>query len=269
MTRYAPKPKAWPEGLSLRIAALADIHVAEPYMGLARVAEIVAATNALKPDLVVLLGDYANSHRLITKAVPLTEFAAVAAGLEAPLGVYAILGNHDWWDDKRAQRERRGPVEAQRALEARGIRVLENEALRLTKDGRTFWLLGLGDQLAFFDPEHDFVGRDDLPGTLARVDDDAPAILLAHEPDIFPDVPDRVALTLAGHTHGGQVRLFGYSPLVPSSYGNRYAYGHVVEEGRHLIVSGGLGTSKLPVRLGVPPEIVEVTLGSTASQGLS
>ena len=86
----------------------------------------------------------------------------------------------------------------------------------------------------------------------------APVVLLAHEPDIFPQVPDRVALTLSGHTHGGQVRLFGYSPRVPSRYGNRFAYGHIVEDGRNLIVSGGLGCSILPVRIGVPPEIVMV-----------
>ena len=91
--------------------------------------------------------------------------------------------------------------------------------------------------------------------------DDAPVILLAHEPDIFPQVPSRVALTLSGHTHGGQVRLFGYSPVVPSDYGNRYAYGPVEETGRHLVVSGGLGYSGIPVRFGVPPEITVVDLG--------
>ena len=85
---------------------------------------------------------------------------------------------------------------------------------------------------------------------------------LAHEPDIFPQVPERVSLTLSGHTHGGQVRLLGYSPMVPSQYGNRYAYGHVVEDGRHLVVSGGLGTSILPVRFGVPPEIVLLDVGA-------
>ena len=100
-----------------------------------------------------------------------------------------------------------------------------------------------------------------LPGTLAQVTNDAPVILLAHEPDIFPEVPARVALTLAGHTHGGQVRLFGYSPKVPSQFGNRFAYGHVVEGGRQMIVSGGLGLSVLPVRLGVPPEVLLVELG--------
>lgn len=91
--------------------------------------------------------------------------------------------------------------------------------------------------------------------------DDAPLILMAHEPDVFPRVPSRVSLTLSGHTHGGQVRLFGYSPMVPSAYGNRYAYGHVVEDGRHLCVSGGLGCSIAPIRFGSPPEIMVVELG--------
>ena len=105
-------------------------------------------------------------------------------------------------------------------------------------------------------------GVDDLPGTLAKVTDDAPVVLLAHEPDIFPAVSDRVAVTLSGHTHGGQVRILGYAPFVPSRYGDRYAYGHVAENGRNLIVSGGLGCSSVPLRIGSPPELVLVELGS-------
>ena len=165
-----------------------------------------------------------------------------------------------------------GPTRARRALEAAGIPVYENKAVRLIKDGRPFWIAGLGDQWAFWPLEKDYdefvrrgkkryTGVDDLPGTLAQVTDDAPVILMAHEPDIFPGVPERVSLTLSGHTHGGQLRVFGYSPVVPSIFGNRYAYGHVVEDGRHLIVSGGLGCSAMPVRLGAPPEIVVVELG--------
>ena len=107
-----------------------------------------------------------------------------------------------------------------------------------------------------------FRGEDDLPGTLARITTDDPVILLAHEPDIFIEVPTRVALTIAGHTHGGQIRLpFGPPLWVPSAYGARFAYGHIVESKRHMIVSGGLGCSGVPLRLGVPPEIVRVTLG--------
>jgi predicted MPP superfamily phosphohydrolase len=94
---------------------------------------------------------------------------------------------------------------------------------------------------------------------LAKVTDDAPVILLAHEPDIAISVPERVTLTLSGHTHGGQLRLLGWSPVVPSRYGNRFAYG-LVRERCDLIVSGGLGCSIMPLRLGMPPEVVLVTL---------
>ena len=103
---------------------------------------------------------------------------------------------------------------------------------------------------------------DDLPGTLGQIATDDPVILLVHEPDIFTKVPPRVALTLAGHTHGGQIVFPMLPPLfVPSEYGARFAYGHIVENDRHMIVSGGLGTSFVPLRLGVPPEILRVRLG--------
>ena len=125
-----------------------------------------------------------------------------------------------------------------------------------------FWLAGLADQRVVELGGGRFVGNDDLPGTLARIDGDAPVVLLAHEPDIFPDVPRRVSLTLCGHTHGGQCRFPFVGPLfVPSRYWRRYAYGHIIEDERHLIVSGGLGYSGLPVRIGMPPEIVLIELG--------
>ena len=126
--------------------------------------------------------------------------------------------------------------------------------------GQRFWLAGIGDQLAYRLGHGRFRGVDDLPGTLAQVNTDDPVLLLVHEPDIFTRVPARVALTLAGHTHGGQIRLpLIWPPFVPSKYGARFAYGHVVEDDRHMIVSGGLGTSIIPARLGVPPEIVHVS----------
>jgi predicted MPP superfamily phosphohydrolase len=266
VTRYAVAPQNWPRSLKLSIAVLADIHAGEPLMPAARVAAIAERTNALRPDLVVLLGDFAASHRFQGKRVPAEAWSEALSVLRAPLGVHAVLGNHDWWDDFQAQLRGRGPTVGHRVLERVGIPVYENDAVRLRKDGQTFWLAGLGDQLAFLDRRKKGAGRvrgiDDLPGTLAKATDDAPLILLAHEPDIFPAVPDRVALTLSGHTHGGQVRVFGYSPVVPSRYGNRYAYGHVVEGRRHLIVSGGLGCSMLPVRFGVPPEIVMIDVSA-------
>lgn len=265
VTRYAINPKGWPAGLRLRIAVLADLHASEPYMPLERIREIVDRTNALGADSVLLLGDYSASHRWQTRKIAPAEWAQELAGLSAPLGVHAVLGNHDWWDDAEAQRRGVGPVAGRTALERVGIPVYENDVVRLSKQGAGFWIAGLGDQVALIRGRRRgrivLRGVDDLPATLARITDNAPVLLLAHEPDIFPQVPDRVALTISGHTHGGQVRIAGFSPVVPSSYGNRYAYGHIVEAGRNLVVSGGLGCSMLPVRLGVPPEIVLVDVG--------
>jgi hypothetical protein len=262
VTRWRVTPSNWPRDLKLSIAVIADVHAGGPAMPLDRIEDIVETANAQHPDLVVLLGDFGASYKFRTRKVHPEEWSAAFAGLKAPLGVHAILGNHDWWDDIAAQRNRKGPVVGRRMLEKVGIPVYENDAVRLRKGGRAFWLAGLGDQLAFITGRkrawRKFEGVDDLDGTLAKVRDEAPVILLAHEPDIFPRVPPRVALTLSGHTHGGQVRLFGYSPMVPSRFGNRFAYGHIVENDRHLVVSGGLGCSILPVRFGCPPEIVMV-----------
>ena len=261
VTRYRVRPSGWPTAMKLRIAVVADLHACEPYMPRARIEEIVERTNQLGADIVVLLGDFTAGHRYTTGPVAISEWSTALAKLKAPLGVHSVLGNHDWWDDRSAQRTRSGPTIVRRALEKAGIPVYENDAVRIAHQGGAFWLAGLGDQLAFRLGPHRYQGVDDLDGALAKVTDGAPVILLAHEPDIFTRVPKRVALTLCGHTHGGQVRLFGWSPVVPSGFGNRFAYGHIVEGGRNLIVSGGLGCSILPVRFGVPPEILEINVG--------
>jgi predicted MPP superfamily phosphohydrolase len=268
LTHYALTPPRWPQGLSLKLAVIADLHACNPWMGIARIESLVAEVNAQQPDAVLLLGDYVAGRKLARYSQPVApkDWAGALAGLKAPLGVHAVLGNHDWWADRAAQRRRCGPTRAGLALQNAGITLHENTCLRVAKDGGAVWLAGLGDQWAFPASRRtgfaSYAGVDDLAGTLAQVSDDAPIVLMAHEPDIFPSVPERVALTVCGHTHGGQVRFFGYAPYVPSKFGNRYVYGHIVEGGRHLIVSGGLGCSGLPVRFGAPPEIVIVALGA-------
>jgi predicted MPP superfamily phosphohydrolase len=259
VARYTPQPQGWPAGLRLRIAALADLHAGAPLMTLERVARIVTATNALQPDIVVLLGDYGPVSRFVPQPYPPGQVAQILARIEARWGRFAIAGNHDWWGDARAMERESGRPEWLRALEQQGLAVLQNEAIRHPGG---FWIAGLDSQIAFL-PKRGWpsYGAHDLRATLAQVSDRAPLLMLAHEPDIFAEMPARAALTLCGHTHGGQLRLFGWSPRVPSRYGNRYAYGHVREAGRDLIVSGGLGTSKLPLRFGVPPEITVVELG--------
>lgn len=254
VTDYQLSPPGWPPQRRLTITVIADVHAGGPNMGLGHIRRIVNTANSLGGDLVVLLGDYIATHRFVTERVPHAAWAAELARLKAPLGVYAILGNHDWWHDINGVRG---------ALTAVQIPVLENDAVLIDHGSDRFWLAGIGDQIAFRLGRGRYRGIDDLPGTLARVTSDDPVILLVHEPDIFTKVPARVALTLAGHTHGGQVRVpLIWPAFVPSAYGARFAYGHIVEDGRHMVVSGGLGTSAAPLRLGVPPEIVRVELGA-------
>jgi uncharacterized protein len=259
VTSYRVTPRGWPAaGRPLRIAAIADTHACEPWMPLSRIEEIVDVTNQLEPDLIVLLGDYvAGLEYFRTAVVPAADWARIFGRLNAPLGVRAILGNHDWWADVE---------EVRAALTGNGIPVLENDVeLIEPSEGPAFWLAGLGDQLSHIVTPGRYAGVDDLPGTLAKVADDRPVVLLAHEPDIFVDVPHRVSLTLSGHTHGGQINLPVLGRRVaPSSYGDRYAYGHFEEEGRHLIISAGLGCSVMPVRFRVPPEIVLVEIAAPA-----
>jgi uncharacterized protein len=267
LTSYDVSSPVWPADISLKIAIISDIHACEPWMPAERVSSIVDLANSQKPDLTVLLGDFAGSQHFVSRYVAPGAWAEQLARLEAPLGTYAILGNHDWWsaalptdppDDGRSIRK---------ALANAGIPLLENGVVALSQKGRPFWLVGLGDQLAHRFGWHMARGIDDLHGALRQIKDDAPAILLAHEPFIFPKVPDRVALTLCGHTHGGQVRLpFIGAPFAPSMRGVKpYIYGLYAEGQRQMVVSGGLGTSHLPVRLMCPPEVVCVTLTGTQS----
>lgn len=236
----------WPKSAKpLRIGILTDIHAVEPWMPAARISAIAGRLNAMKPDLIVLLGDYVNSlrPRFLSGLVPVAGWMAALERLRAPLGVYAILGNHDAGS---------GDVQLIRnGFKQSGIRLLENAAVLVNGGGRRFWIAGLGDQLCL---------ADDLPGTLRQIGDDSPVLLLAHEPYIFKEAPKRITLTLAGHTHGGQVYLpfIGRPALPPELAG--YAYGHIQENGRHMIVSSGLGLTTLPVRFLVPPEIAVVTL---------
>jgi predicted MPP superfamily phosphohydrolase len=246
VTRQTRVPVArWPAGLGpLRIAALADLHTGAPHITVDKVREIVAAVNATRPDLVVLLGDYVIHGVVGGQFVDIERTAAVLRELRAPLGVFAVLGNHDWWYD--------GP-RTTRALEAAGIRVLEDTAVAVTVRGRSLWLAGVGDART---------RAADVARALAGVPGGAPLLVLTHNPDVFPRLPERVLLTLAGHTHGGQVNLPVLGRLiVPSRFGERYAIGHVHENGRDLFVSPGIGTSIIPVRFRVPPEISLVTVG--------
>ncbi len=246
VTRYETlQIDQWPAGLSdLKIAVLSDIHAGGRFIDDRKLRLIVERTNQLEPDLIVILGDYISGGRNHYAMAP-EVFAPILKDLRAPLGVYTVLGNHDWWFDGERVR---------RALEANGIKVLENKVARIDTRGGSFWLAGLSD--LWTRPQ--FVQQ-----TIAGIPEGEPVIAITHNPDIFPRLPQRVSLLLAGHTHGGQVRFPFIGTVVHTSdFGDRYEAGHVFENGHHLFVTTGIGTSIIPVRFGVPPEIVLVTVKS-------
>ncbi len=241
------KLAAWPAALNgLRVVAISDIHGGSRYINEAKLEKVVAMINAAQPDLIVILGDFIAQDEKENVLMEPEVMAGKLKALRARYGVYAVLGNHDWWFD--GERVRRSLTEA-------GIRVLENDVAQIQKDGQTLWLMGVPD----------FWTRQpiDLRPVLQKITTNDPVIALTHNPDVFPTLPANVILTLAGHTHGGQVRipLIG-RPIVPSKYDERYAIGHVVENERHLYVTPGIGTTGIAVRFLVPPEISVLTLKS-------
>lgn len=234
----------WPTELrGLKIAVLSDIHAGGWFVDEKKLRLIVERTNQLQPDLIVILGDYMSgegwmSHRMLPET-----FGVTLKDFHAPLGVYSVLGNHDWWWD--------GP-RVRRGLETNGVKVLDDEVLEVKSRGTSFWLVGLAD--LWTRPQH-------IEQTIAKIPGNAAVIAMTHNPDIFPRLPQRVQLLLAGHTHGGQVQFpFIGSVVHASDYGDRYLQGHITESGHHLFVTTGIGTSIMPVRFGVPPEIYLLTL---------
>jgi uncharacterized protein len=237
----------WPRELSgLRIAMIGDIHAGGPFINEQKMREIVELTNQQSPDLIVLLGDYMSPNSWHSHVVAPETTAAVLKDLHAPLGVYSVLGNHDWWY---------GGEKVRQALEANGIHVLDEEVAEIKWRDSSFWLIGFAD--LWTRPQH-------IQETINKVPPGVACIGLSHNPDIFIHMKT-MPLMLAAHTHGGQVKLpiFG-TPIVPSYFGPRYTAGHVFEQGRHMYVTTGIGTSILPIRFRVTPEIVILTVNSAA-----
>ncbi len=246
-------------GPPLHIAMLSDIHTTSPWNGPEHLERVVARVNAMPVDLVLLMGDYIAALPTPGRFATPEQTAGILAQLHAPLGVYAILGNHDWRDDDLAKRTDYKQSRALNALQDAGLTVLLNSAHRLNHQSAPFWLVGYDSQLGHKHWKHR-THRHDPDLAFRMVPRDEPAILMAHEPDCFALNNPRALLQLSGHTHGGQANFFGWRPLTPSEYKARYAYGHVEENGNHLVVSGGLGYSHVPLRIAQPPEITLVTL---------
>ena len=228
----------WPRtARPLRIALLSDLHTGSYAGDLDRLAAIVAEAAAHKPDLVLHGGDFVNMQLCGGGRVPPRVVAAILAHLDAPLGCFAVLGNHDYTY---------GSEDVAAALESQGIVVLSDTRRTLRFEGHDIDLIGLPDA-------HDLrpAGKD----LLAALPSGRATIVLAHDPFWFAHVPPGPHLTLAGHTHGGQIRFPVLGVLRNASRAPmRWTHGHVLEAGRHLYVTAGLGTSGIPLRVGVPPE---------------
>lgn len=241
--RHVKIPVPGWQGRPLRVAVLGDIHAGAPHITRGKLEALVRLTNRQNPDLIALLGDYVILGVLGGHFMEPEEVAEGLRGFNAPLGVFAVLGNHDWWYN--------GP-RMKAALEKVGYRVLEDEIATVELDGRKIWVAGLADE---------WTRRPDVEKVMGLIPAGAPAIVLTHGPDLFPRLRPFVGVTLAAHTHGGQVRLpFMGAPIVPSRYRQRYVSGWVREEGKQMYVTSGIGTSILPIRFRVPPEIVDLTI---------
>ena len=239
----------WPAGRpALRIGILSDLHAAWPLVTTARIERIVARLLAARPDLVLLPGDFVSTHTRFVRGIAIEPVAHALRRLAQAAPTLAVLGNHDWYY---------GGERVARALERCGIRVLRNEAARVQLVGGALWIAGLDDA---------WTGRDDAGRALHAVDRTAPLIVLSHVPDPFASLPPEAALTVAGHTHGGQVCLPGYGPLrTATRLPRELAYGLTEMHGRHLYVSGGVGTTALPIRFARPPEIALLTLSAPST----
>ncbi|MBP7692404.1 MAG: metallophosphoesterase [Anaerolineales bacterium] len=228
-----------PAAEGLRLVQLSDFHL-RPYTPIAHLRAAVALANQLRPDVTVLTGDYVTND-----AADILELAPVLGQLNARLGVFASLGNHDLWTDRHL---------VTRGLEAAGLPVLVNRAVALPAGRRGLWLAGLDDSWS---------GQPDLGAALAGVPAAEPALLLAHEPDFADDYlrDQRVALMLSGHSHGGQIRLPGYQFLLPP-HGRKYDRGLYRVHDRWLYTNAGLGLAVVGLRLFCRPEITEITLSA-------
>lgn len=239
-------------GPPLTIAAVSDTHVGGPHVDAARMGRIVQRINALRPELVVVLGDYVNGHKHPFERTPaenqeITGGIATFAAIRARYGVVGVIGNHDVWYDR---------TDVQSAMENAGVATLWNRHIVIRRNGgEPFVIAGLADFTT---------GEPDFEAALDGAPEGANTIVISHSPDPFAEMPRGPALMLAAHGHCGQVTipLIG-RPIVPL-VNDRYACGLVQENGKQMYVTGGIGTSMIPVRFLNPPEIVLITIRGEA-----
>jgi uncharacterized protein len=231
----------------LRVAFLSDLHTGSHSDDVARLNAIVDEIAALAPDLVLFGGDYVNMQPFGGGRVPPRTTAAALSRLQAPLGRFAILGNHDYVYGERAVAD---------AFEQHGIPVLDHARRSMRFQDHAIDLVGVPDA---------HVTRAEAYALLAGLSAQRPTIVLAHDPVWFAHLPAGPHLMLAGHTHGGQIRLPGIGVVRTATKApRRWIHGLIEERGQYLYVTSGIGTSGLPVRWGVPPEIAVLDMSGRA-----
>ena len=268
VNQYEISPKGWLKAHDrLKIVAISDLHGGSAFMDKEKLRTVVREANAQNPDLIVLLGDFVSQQhtdapvRQRPLKMSIEDIADSIKGLTAKYGVIAVIGNHDDWYDRAKVRA---------ALERAGIIVLVDEVHKIQINGEPVHIAGLRD---FMDIEETGDWRDFVQTTKATLEEiqSGSIIALDHSPDVVPLITgrnlvhERLRLIMAGHTHGGQVwfPLYG-SPIVPSNYGQRFNYGNMVHNGVDVFVTTGVGTSIMPVRFLVPPEIAVIEVRSKA-----
>ena len=233
VTNYTIQDK---ELSGIKIVFASDFHI-KPHQQ-KRLEKIVKTINKQTPDLVLSTGDYVSGHTQESTMDP-EKITEELSKVKSKYGFYTTLGNHDGWY---------GPNEVQKHLENNGIKVLNNENVKLNIKGKEFYIVGIEDMST---------GEADLYKAIGTID--KPAILLSHTPDIFPKVPKSLNLTLSGHTHGGQVRIPFFGPIFTASdYHDKYAKGIIIEKDKKLITTTGIGVSIFPIRFNCAPEVVVI-----------
>ncbi|MCD7740526.1 MAG: metallophosphoesterase, partial [Candidatus Gastranaerophilales bacterium] len=227
----------------LKIALLSDFHIGG-CINLKKLAKIVNKTNKENPDFIFLLGDI-DSYLIRKHKINTAELSEIFSEFKAKYGVISILGNHDY-----------GSVNIKQILLQAGIPVLEESEIIKDINSQPLIIYGLKD-FWHYKPNWKKIDESEFKGKSI--------ILLSHNPDLFMQVPDYISLTLSGHTHGGEICLpFFGGIFTPSKWEQRYNKGYIVENNKHLFVTSGLGFF-IPLRFGVPPEIVILELYSQDS----